>query len=720
MSTLNFRRRRNHFFLRGLRCAKLLFKFFLIMVGLVMPGGNAMSAETNSASFSLPTLNPRHIYMRQLLENALGYIKPGQGLFDEASGYPVEGWNDSAGLHLRGFTQLTTIGEWVELLAHIAAGDADQPYWSRSAALSQLDRVSRCLVQDQADPNLSDRGLLCNFIGFDKNRRVAPLASDAYKQDFVDVYGAQDGQAVWRAMEKCGWVHPWKNDEQGEIIRGPGFGYGQAGFKGELAPYASHDGQIKIMTILDRRVVQVVFGDNANLSASVAKTIGVLLRPQFKNEPLAVSIRQRLESLLEAQRPGYQYLYDPRRGLFRFGWNATHKQFLGWGDPSGVWQVAYADYFVNEFRGPLQFVVARFGFADEPLRNQSFKVKSRVVASGRELFAPGVWEGSAFQSLGLSLFMDERSNPGWRVNLENAVRIHLDYSRAHHLPGFLSESYSGNGNQYSGKIGVPDLMVISDARITNAPSLYTLGVAYSILPGEIEQFLHDYWPEISALFTEHGPWEGVDVNTHQPIKCQTAVHVMSLILGGLGMSDDAMARYLNQRGLSGTLRLIYPAGRPADMLAPDVRTVVWSPDGSSLKLERGQRGFRLTGEKVRKAAVTWSFDKPSEELALSGGELRLRYRNYGSELKAVISLERPGSEGRSVSQEIFVRFRHTRWFGQDLRIQLPATPGLMGIKKVTLLLGTEDEARKVDLVLPLYRFNLQTCVDRVHARSFPP
>ena len=706
MSSLKFRRWRNHSFLRGHR--ELLFKVFIF--GLLLPGAVAIGGEPVTSSFSLPTLNSRHVHMRQLLENALGYIKPGQGLFDETSGYPVEGWNDSAGLHLRGFTQLTTIGEWVELLAHIAAGDADQPYWSRPAALSQLDRVSRCLVQDQVDPNLSDRGLLCNFIGFDKGRRVAPLASDAYKQDFVDVYGAQDGQAVWRAMENCGWVRPWKNDEQGEIIRGPGFGYGQAGFKGALAPYASHDGQIKIMTILDRRVVQVVFGDNANLSASVAKTIGVLLRPQFKDESLAASIRQRLEFFLEVQRPGYQYLYDSRRGLFRFGWNATHKQFLGWGDPSGVWQVAYADYFVNEFRGPLQFVVARFGFSDEPLRNQSFKVKSRVVVSGRELFTLGVWEGSTFQSLGLSLFMGERSNPGWRSILENAVRIHLDYSRAHHLPGFLSEAYSGNGNQYSGKIGVPDLMVVSDARITNAPSLYTLGVAYSILPGEVEHFLRDYWPEISGLFTEHGPWEGVDVNTHQPIKCQTAVHVMSLILGGLGMSDNAMARYLEQRGSAEAWRLLYPEGKPADLLAGGVRTVGWSPDRSLIELERGKRGFRLRGEKVRKAAVTWLFDKPSEELALSGGELRLRYRNHGPELKAVISLERPGSEGRSVSQEIFVRFRHTRWFGQDLRILLPATPGLMGIKKVTLLLGTEDEARKVDLVLPLYRFNLQTCV----------
>lgn len=646
--------------------------------------------------------------MRQLLENALGYIKPGQGLIDEESGYPVEGWNDddSTGLHLRGFTQLTTIGEWLELLAQVAAGYADQPYLSRSDALNQLDRITKCLVKDQADPALSDRGLLCNFIGFEKTRRLAPLASDAYKQDFIAVYGAEDGLAVWRAMEKCGWIRPWKNDEQGEILRGPGFGYGQAGFKGALAPFASHDGQIKIMTILDRRVVQVVFGDNANLSASVAKTMGVLLCPDIRNDPLAVIIRDRLESFLEAQQPGYRFLYDPQRGLFRFGWNATHKQFLGWGDPSGVWQVTYADYYVNEFRGPLQFVVTRFGFPDDPLRYQAFKVKSRVVRKGAELFTLGVWEGSAFQSLGLSLFMGELKNPGWRVNLENAVRIHLDYSRSYNLPGFLSEAYSGNGNEYSGKIGVPDITVVKNPRITNAPSLYTLGVAYSILPDEVESFLCDHWAQVSSLFTEHGPWEGMDVNTHQPIKCQTSVHVMSLLLGGLGVGDEAMARYLDQRGVSGTLSLIYPAGKPLNLLTPEAQIVVWSPDGSAMALNREKKKFRLTGEKVRKAAVTWMLDTPSEGVSLSGGELRIRYHNRGAALKVVVSLERPASEGRSVSQEIFVTFHHTRWFTQELRIPLPATPGLLGIKKVSLLVGSEDETRKVDLLLQELQFCL--------------
>ena len=56
------------------------------------------------------------------------------------------------GLFLRSFTQLTGIGTWIDLLANIAAGQADNPYISRSQALDQLELVVRSLRHDQHDP----------------------------------------------------------------------------------------------------------------------------------------------------------------------------------------------------------------------------------------------------------------------------------------------------------------------------------------------------------------------------------------------------------------------------------------------------------------------------------------------------------------------------------------------------------------------------------------
>ena len=59
---------------------------------------------------------------------------------------------------------------------------------------------------------------------------------------------------------------------------GPTFGFDH--FDGALSPYKDDATRRKLMEILDRRVVMVIFGDNANLSASVAKTIGALLAPE--------------------------------------------------------------------------------------------------------------------------------------------------------------------------------------------------------------------------------------------------------------------------------------------------------------------------------------------------------------------------------------------------------------------------------------------------------
>ena len=46
------------------------------------------------------------------------YVAPENRMIDPASGYPFEGWNQdpARGLFLRSFTQLTAIGQCMELL----------------------------------------------------------------------------------------------------------------------------------------------------------------------------------------------------------------------------------------------------------------------------------------------------------------------------------------------------------------------------------------------------------------------------------------------------------------------------------------------------------------------------------------------------------------------------------------------------------------------------
>ncbi len=112
--------------------------------------------HVSAAGFHFPLVNPQHENMQRLLINAMGYLKPEHGLVDPASGYPVEGWNQDPqrGLYLRSFTQLTAIGEQLELLANIAAGYADNPYISRAQALARLEPMVSSLLADQNDPQV--------------------------------------------------------------------------------------------------------------------------------------------------------------------------------------------------------------------------------------------------------------------------------------------------------------------------------------------------------------------------------------------------------------------------------------------------------------------------------------------------------------------------------------------------------------------------------------
>src|SRR6185369_11500703 len=139
--------------------------------------------------------------------------------------------------------------------------------------------------------------------------------------------GPKKADAIWRALTEKGWITPRNNDREAAIVRGPK--YGSEYFDGPLVPYSDPVTRLKIMDILDQRVVMVVFGDNANLSASVAKTIGVLLASELKENSVAGQIRRELEQFLEEQRGGYRRLYDPKIGLFYFGLDATRNRLFG-------------------------------------------------------------------------------------------------------------------------------------------------------------------------------------------------------------------------------------------------------------------------------------------------------------------------------------------------------------------------------------------------------
>jgi hypothetical protein len=660
--------------------------------------------QQSDTGYSFPRVPSAHNHMRLLLENALRYIDPVHGIVDPVSGYPAEGWNQEPGkgLFLRSFTQLTAIGEWIELLANIVAGYADDPYVSKESAMHRLSLAVKSLLEDQGNPSLAAKGLLVNFLGLEDGKRAGPLLESIERRKFLDAFGDQTGHAIWQALVKKGWILEEDNGLKGRIRRSEK--YGAAFFDGALAPYAAESLKSRIMGLLDQRVVTIIFGDNANLTASLAKSIGALLRPGIRNDPKVAVLREEMERFIDLQKDGYSHLFNSKTGTFFFGWDATADRFVGWDDGRGNWITGQMNYFINEFRGPWIFTVLRYALPVASIRNAGFRIKPYRYSDGRDTSALAAWDGSAFQLLGLSLFMQELRNPAWTSSLETLVNIELDFSDMRSLPGFLSEAYSGNGAEYTGLIGISDLAVTDKPLITYAPSLYTLGVAYTIAPEKVERFLGEHWPMISRLFTPHGPWEGWNTSRKAIIPYQTTVHTLSLILGGIGSAQENMHRYLEQSNLSGALEKLYEPGDRIDLLDAGNRVIPWTSDQSRFEFSRESGSCRFASHLAGVGGM--AFILPEDRTVnLANGRLVLRYRMEGQAVDGHIFFKRAKDDPLpppAIPIEIFTRFSPTK--EEELEIILPATPALSGISEVSLTFGESGRPSPLDLSLTAFEF----------------
>jgi hypothetical protein len=672
-------------------------KIFLRLMALLLA---AVAVTTGCRSVQpavkVVRIAPEHIHAQELVANAFRFIDPAHGLIDSASGYPAEGWNQDPkrGLFLHSFTQLTAIGERVELLACIAAGQADNPYLSREQALAELEKIVKSLRADQADPTLSDRGLLCNFLAFEGDRRLGPLTTSVQRNDFVKAFGESPGTNIWADLAACNWIQLEKEGAEGRVKRSAK--YGRDYFDGALKPYADWGLADAIMKLLDHRVVQIIFGDNANLTASVAKSIGALLDPTIRDNPRAAALRASLEQFLENQRAGYANLYDPKEGSFAFGWNATENRFYGWDTKDGHWVIGRMNYFINEFRGAWTFVAKRYGLPLDAIRAGTFKLNPYVLQDGRTVYVPAAWEGSAFQMLGLSLFMQELDTPGWRALMRNAVAAELDYSGRHGLPGFLSESYSGNGTEYTGSVGVPELAVTKEKRITNTPSLYTLGVAYSIDPAGVETLLATNWPTVKKLLTSHGPWEGWQAEKKSAIKFQTSAHTLALILGFVGTGTENMTRYLQNAGLPTDPAAIHQVatGPEVNLLGDSLNVFGWCRENDRLQQRREGDRFSIFGKGITGANLA-IVPAESVRLNLSGRTLQLCYRSATVMPVCVLRFTPRGQKG-GMSTEATLNLAATGDADGQLTIPLPATPLLDDIKEIILVLPDLNGEAPVD------------------------
>ena len=135
----------------------------LLAVLLFAPADMAKTASLSPPlpppGFDAPTV-ANSPYACALLYNALQYVRPEVKIIDPNSGFPVEGWNHEPQrkLDLRPFTQLTAIGQWLELQGNVIAGDFKVPWLSKEQALAQSYADDRFAAGRSAQPRTQLQG----------------------------------------------------------------------------------------------------------------------------------------------------------------------------------------------------------------------------------------------------------------------------------------------------------------------------------------------------------------------------------------------------------------------------------------------------------------------------------------------------------------------------------------------------------------------------------
>jgi hypothetical protein len=299
------------------------------------------------------------------------------------------------------------------------------------------------------------------------------------------------------------------------------------------------------------------------------------------------------------------------------------------------------------------------------------------------------------------LWLGELENPSWRTLMQNFVAIEIDVAKRLGLPGFLSESYTGRGVEYTGSVGVAEIAVTPKPRIADGASLYTLGAAYAIAPAKIEEFLADNWPIISKLFTDHGPWEGYNISSKKIINFQTTAHTLSLVLGFIGAGSEHMKRYLDSKNLSHRLMESYPPGDAVDLLAEGMQVFAWSDQKAGVKSNREKSALFVKGDRAARLGIAFVTPRP-EGLNLSGGAMTIGYRSTQPLDLATITFKpaNPNSSNHPalIAKQLFTRLSVAAASPSELSVILPATPGLTNIKEVVIT-HEPKTPQPVDLVI---------------------
>jgi hypothetical protein len=135
-------------------------------------------------------------------------------------------------------------------------------------------------------------------------------------------------------------------------------------------------------------------------------------------------------------------------------------------------------------------------------------------------------------------------------------------------------------------------------------------------------------------------------------------------------------------------------------MADEAQVFAWAPKDQTIRSTRDNGAFHVTGDRVGQVGIAF-VQSGAKGVNLSGGVLSLRYRSAGPAATAVIDLKpatAPADAGL-IPTQIFTHFADTGGREEEIRLTLPATPGLTQVKEVVILHGPGTAPRPVDLAI---------------------
>ena len=180
--------------------------------------------------------------------------------------------------------------------------------------------------------------------------------------------------------------------------------------------------------------------DNGNFAASLGVVIGAFIDAQ--SEPIKKEIVESAQQILEGMKPGFQALYDKRRGLMWGNYRKDH----------------YMNIMGSEGRlGVLMAIVA--GDVDpEVWENLRIRTKTYTLSDGRRVEIMPPYEGAFQLYFPLMFVPEDELSQDFANTHNNYAAVQIDYANKTGIPGFRSATaspYQRYRYTYVPGVGVP-------------------------------------------------------------------------------------------------------------------------------------------------------------------------------------------------------------------------------------------------------------------------